>query len=270
MDTKNFIKKYKICSAVLIFLFITIAVMAVFLQEEVFTLLFPNSAFRGFSYAVVIVVMFLTTTIYFWCHYLLNKQVSKILQDKCLPLEYKEVYFATSPKTNKIGRLLVTNTCDFMTGNFDSLNIRCLDILQNPKSSQVLVQHAYLSLAQVYFIIEDIDKLTMLRKAVELRKNNSTTEKQQKLFGNIEVFYQNFIDCLNGKTSFMLEAFSNAKNAYKNNSDKYLAMYYYAIALIKSGQIEDAIPILEELVINAGELFVAKFSKLILIQIVAQ
>lgn len=270
MDTKKFIKRYKIIFGIILSIFIVAIALAVLLQEDVFEIFFPNAKFKGVTLNGSIGIAFFSTIFYIATYSKISSKVPYILQELCLPNEYREVYLALSPKKNKTGALLVNNATDFMLGNFDPVKIRCLDILMDKTASITLVNHAYLTLAQIYFVMDDLNNLVTIEKTISIRLNECKNERFKKIYEHIDTTYKSLIEFLNGDTEPLRNVYSEVKDTLKHKSDRSLANYYYAITLIKNGEAELAIPILEKLITDVPKLFVSKFAQMILIQIVVQ
>ena len=266
MDTKKTIAKYKLISIVVIVIYILFSVALVLLEEDVFQLIAPNSSFQGINFWIVFLIAGVLVMAYFGYHILIQNMIVKILREQCLPKEYREVYLALTPKRNLIGISIVNMTTDFMMGNFEAAKVRCYEALQTSKHIAVR-QNAYSILAQIYLITEDVDNLIRLRETAMIGTKH---QKYGMVYQRIVNSASAFIDFLRGETSVMLGAYSRSRELCKTKSDLYISLFYYALALVKNGNIEQAIPIFEELITKANGLFVSNFSKLALITIVTE
>lgn len=266
MDTKKYIKKFKIIKYSVIVLYILAVIAIMLMDSDGFTVLFPNSTFKGIPFWLVLVLVLVATVLYILFYVLMQAQISKILTMKCLPHEYRIVYNALSPKNNKIGNSMVDIVSDFMLGNFEIAKTKAFDVLQT-ETNVASRQNAYSVLAQIFLITEDKENLIQLSQSASIGVND---KKYGVVYERIVRMATVFIDFLNGDNSTMLEAYSKAREVCKSKCDVYISLYYYAIALIKDGQMEKAIPLFQEMITEAKELFVAKFAKLALITIVTE
>ena len=264
MDTKKFIKLYKILTRSVLVLFITVCAGLVFLETDVFEIFFPNASYKGISFWLDMLFIIVATILYMVWHVFMQNQIANILRKQCAPSKYREVYMALSPKNNKIGESIVNMTTDFMLGNFDAAKVRCFEVLQKEVNIS-LRQNAYSVLSQIFLLTEDIENLQQLKQSASI---GIIHEKYGYIYEQRVRTADAFIEFLNGKTSHMVEAYSKSREICKSNCDLYLSLYYYALGLIKAGEFEKAIPIFEEIILKGNELFTVKFSKVALIAII--
>lgn len=258
MDTKKIIKKFKTLNILNLVLFVVLLFVFIFLDKDVLTLLFPNAKFKGFSFSLTMLFAFLTTILYFTINFSIQMSISKILTKNCDPVTYKTVYFALSPKNNKIGKRMIEITAEFMQGNFDIAKTLCYDVIKN-ENNLSLRQTAYLTLCQIFLLENDVESLNYLRQSVIPAKNTST--KNGVVYGQIENTATVYIEFLTGDSTNMLKCYEKARELCKNKCDLYISLYYYALALLKNNRDEEAMPIFEEIMNNANGLFVANFAK---------
>lgn len=266
MDTKKFIKVYKILTRSVLILFLTVCIGLVFLETDVFTMFFPNAEYAGIPFWFDMLYVAIATALYIVWHVFMQNQIANILRKKCAPKEYREVYMALSPKNNKIGECLVNMTTDFMLGNFDAAKVRCFEVLER-EINITLRQNAYSILSQIYLLTEDVANLQQLKQSASI---GTIHEKYGHIYDQLVRTADAFIEFLNGKTSHMVEAYSMAREICKSNCDLYISLYYYAISLIRAGDFEKAIPVFEEIILNGNELFTVNLSKVALLTIVAK
>lgn len=266
MNTKKFIKTFKILTISVLVLFILACATLVFLETDVFTMIFPDSTFKGISFWWTMLIVVALTVLYMAWHMFMQNRIADVLRKKCAPKEYREIYMALSPKNNKIGECLVDMTTDFMLGNFEVAKTRCFEVLQS-ETNITLRQNAYSILTQVFMMTEDIENLNKLKQSASI---GITHERYGKIYEQIVATANAFIEFLSGKTSHMVEAYSRSREICKSKCDLYISLYYYALSLVKAGDIEKAIPIFEEIILNGNELFTVKFSKLALLTIVSE
>lgn len=261
MDTNKTIKKLKTFTILNIILYAIMLISLVILEENVFTLLFPDAKFKGLSFFLTMLLVLLVSAVYFTFYFLIQMNIANILKKQCDPINYKEVYFALSPKNNPVGKKLVEITAEFMRGNFDLAKTLCFDVIKN-ESNINLKQNAYIVLSQIFLVENDVENLNYLRQSANILANNP---KLGKFYAHIAESATVFIEFLVGDPTIMLKAYENARQICKNKCDLYLSLYYYALALLKTNNDEKAVNIFEELMNNANGLFVAQYSKLALL-----
>ena len=130
-----------------------------------------------------------------------------------------------------------------------------------------LRQNAYSVLSQIFLLTEDVENLQQLKQSASI---GTIHEKYGHIYDQLVRTADAFIEFLNGKTSHMVDAYSMAREICKSNCDLYISLYYYALSLIKSGNVEKAIPVFEEIIMNGNELFTVKFSKVALLTILTK
>lgn len=266
MDSKKFIRIYKIAKIAVLILFILICATLAFLETDVFTMFFENEEFKGIGFWWTMLFVVVATVLYIVWHIFMQGRIANILKEKCAPKEYREVYKALSPKNNKIGECIVDITTDFMLGNFDAAKARCFEVLQTEVNIS-LRHNAYSVLSQIFLLTEDVDNLEQLKQSASI---GTIHEKYGNIYDQIVRTASAFIEFLKGRTDHMVEAYSMAREICKSNCDLYLSLYYYAISLVKAGDFEKAIPVFEEIILNGNELFTVKFSKIALLAIVSE
>lgn len=261
MYAKKLITKYKIFNILNMVALVLMLLSLVFLEKDVFSMLFPKLAFKGLSILIIIPLVVVAMAIYFTLVMCVQNSISKILKTKCDPQTYKEVYFAISSKNNIVGKKLVEIVSEYYVGNFDIAKTYCYDVLQND-DEQVLRVNSLSILSQIYFLEEDVENLNYLRN---LANNCVNIPKFGMTYRHIADASTIYIEFLVGDVDMAISAYSKAREICKSKCDLYLALYFYSKALIKSNRIEEAIPILQEIIDNANKLFVVHDATNILI-----
>ncbi len=258
MDSKKLITKFKIYKYLNLAFFIISLFLVLFFEKDIFTLFFPNANIKFIPFPVVLILAGIIPILYFVFYFLIQMGITKLLKEKCDPKTYREVYFAISPKKNYVGKKLVDITTEFMLGNFNIAKTLCYEVIKNDSNIN-LRQTAYVTLAQIYLVEGDNESLTMLR--------NSANEcvahpKYGKIYFQIANTAIVFIELLVGDYEIMLKAYSKTREVCKNKCDLYVSLFYYTLALVKADKVEEALPILEEVMQNANKVFVAHYAKM--------
>ena len=163
MDTNKTIKKLKTFTILNIILYAIMLISLVILEENVFTLLFPDAKFKGLSFFLTMLLVLLVSAVYFTFYFLIQMNIANILKKQCDPIKYKEVYFALSPKNNPVGKKLVEITAEFMRGNFDLAKTLCFDVIKN-ESNINLKQNAYIDKVEIDRNLPDELKITVTER----------------------------------------------------------------------------------------------------------
>lgn len=255
--------KFFITKIMLVILYIFVVGVFIFLDRDIFTIFFPNIDFKGIDFFLFVFLIFMSTILYFMSLFLMQKQISKILIKQCDPEAYMKVYMRVNKgKMYEFGNKIVDLNANFLLGNFEVAKVKAFDVLQSEKNPSIR-NIAYNIIIQIYALTEDLNSINSVRRGI---LNEITVAKNPLTYQGVLNVCNIFIDYLNGNYNGITKSYDRLKDQHINKCEYYLNAYYYALSLLKSNEHEKAIPLFQEIIMNANKLFVVRYSKVALIR----